>query len=433
MEIIEIEDDKALEYKSYVIYGAGDVGKMVCKWLKRNKKRILSFCDGNSLLWKKRINGIFIQSPDECIKRYQDAIFIVANVNHYKAIVEKLELLGVEKVIICNSLYKIKKLYILTGRYAMEDNYYIYDAPMQADWKTYIDARIFRISGNIKKRKMSKEQEALPKKYGVSLCLIFFNEANYLKEWIEYHRIVGVDHFYLYDNLSTDNSMEILQPYIEEGVVEVIEWPDRPGQMTAYIDCARRHKEESDWIGFIDTDEFIVPVKNDNIKDFLAGFRDRGSVLINWKYFGYDGHISRNIKNLVTEDFTQTTKKYSQLGKCFWNTRYAYRDDNPENMWQIHWLYTVSPDGRLNPLVNCFDEVCNEKYQFAKKEEFPIQINHYMNKSYEEYCERKKHGSAMTADGSYRNINQFYQDESLMNSYEKFIFKYLGKLKSKLY
>ena len=43
------------------------------------------------------------------------------------------------------------------------------------------------------------------KSYNVSACAIFQNEAPYLKEWIEYHRLIGVEHFYLYNNGSTDN------------------------------------------------------------------------------------------------------------------------------------------------------------------------------------------------------------------------------------
>ena len=46
-------------------------------------------------------------------------------------------------------------------------------------------------------------------KYEVAICLIFKNEAAYLKEWIEYHRLLGVERFYFYDNESNDNTKEI--------------------------------------------------------------------------------------------------------------------------------------------------------------------------------------------------------------------------------
>ena len=62
-------------------------------------------------------------------------------------------------------------------------------------------------------------------KYRLSLCLIFKNEAPFLKEWIDYHTIVGVDHFYLYNNNSDDNYKEVLEPYIRQGIVTLIEWP----------------------------------------------------------------------------------------------------------------------------------------------------------------------------------------------------------------
>ena len=46
------------------------------------------------------------------------------------------------------------------------------------------------------------------KKYNLSICAIFKNEAKYLKEWIEYHRIFGVDHFYLYNIGSRDSFLD---------------------------------------------------------------------------------------------------------------------------------------------------------------------------------------------------------------------------------
>lgn len=57
------------------------------------------------------------------------------------------------------------------------------------------------------------------KKYYVSICAIFKNEAKYLKEWIDYHLIVGVDHFYLYNNYSDDNYEKVLKPYIQRQLV----------------------------------------------------------------------------------------------------------------------------------------------------------------------------------------------------------------------
>ena len=65
------------------------------------------------------------------------------------------------------------------------------------------------------------------KKYQLSVCSLFKNESRYLREWLEYHRLIGVDHFYLYDNASTDRSVQILQPYIRAGLVTLVHWPEQ--------------------------------------------------------------------------------------------------------------------------------------------------------------------------------------------------------------
>ena len=54
-------------------------------------------------------------------------------------------------------------------------------------------------------------------RYKTAICLIFKDEAPFLQEWIEYHHLIGIEHFYLYNNNSTDNYEEVLKPYIDKG------------------------------------------------------------------------------------------------------------------------------------------------------------------------------------------------------------------------
>ena len=59
----------------------------------------------------------------------------------------------------------------------------------------------------------------------LSICAVFRNEAPYLREWIEFHRIVGVEKFFLFNNRSEDDYKSVLTPYIESGLVELTQWP----------------------------------------------------------------------------------------------------------------------------------------------------------------------------------------------------------------
>lgn len=62
-----------------------------------------------------------------------------------------------------------------------------------------------------------------PRKYFLTMATCIKNEGRYLDEWISYYIYQGVEHFYLNDDESTDNTKEILKPYIDKGYVTVYE------------------------------------------------------------------------------------------------------------------------------------------------------------------------------------------------------------------
>jgi hypothetical protein len=59
----------------------------------------------------------------------------------------------------------------------------------------------------------------------LAVAALFRNEARYLEEWIEYHLMVGVEHFWLYDDSSTDDWRDVVAPYADAGLVDVVDWP----------------------------------------------------------------------------------------------------------------------------------------------------------------------------------------------------------------
>ena len=104
--------------------------------------------------------------------------------------------------------------------------------------------------------------EITPEHY-LSIAASVKNEGRYLREWIEYHLWAGVDHFYIYDDGSTDNTIEVLAPYIESGVVTYHYYDGRKGlkgsQMTRrYRDAVARYKYCTRWMALIDSDEFMA-------------------------------------------------------------------------------------------------------------------------------------------------------------------------------
>lgn len=147
----------------------------------------------------------------------------------------------------------------------------------------------------------------------LSIGAIFKNEAPYLKEWIEYHLLVGVSHFFLYNNESSDDYRSILTPYIKEGVVTLKQWPKKrketdwlAAQQRAYSHCIRKAKGRFHWLALIDLDEFLVPVKEKSLISFLSSLgRTIGAVHVNWQLYGTSGWNELPPKKLLIECLTQ--------------------------------------------------------------------------------------------------------------------------------
>ncbi|MBQ7665956.1 MAG: glycosyltransferase family 92 protein, partial [Synergistaceae bacterium] len=182
-----------------------------------------------------------------------------------------------------------------------ETKYLILDIPVERYeyFIKYIEV-MFKTPYYMLLMKIFRPKNITRKKYYVSICAIFKDEGCYLKEWIEFHKIAGIEHFYLYNNFSSDNYLDVLAPYIKSGEVTLIDWPVPQGQMSAYQDCFKRFKYETNWLAFIDIDEFIIPNKTDTIGEFLKSFEYRPAVLIYWRYFGSSGLIDRDINGLLT-------------------------------------------------------------------------------------------------------------------------------------
>jgi hypothetical protein len=137
----------------------------------------------------------------------------------------------------------------------------------------------------------------------LAACAIYRDEAGYLAEWIEFHTLVGFERFYLYDNFSSDHHLEVLEPYIREGLVVLHDWPRYPGQFEAYDHCVANHGEESRWIGFFDIDEFVFSPSYRPVSEILTDYEQWPGVCINVPRFGTAGHRTRP-DGLVIENYT---------------------------------------------------------------------------------------------------------------------------------
>jgi len=132
----------------------------------------------------------------------------------------------------------------------------------------------------------------------VAICAMFRDEAPFLKEWIEFHRLIGVKHFYLYNNCSQDDFWGVLKPYVEAGIVELFNVPfdssvfndgaatHNAVQVICYNHALKMAKGYNNWLAIIDSDEFICPVKKKSLPRLLEKYKKAPGVILYWQIFG---------------------------------------------------------------------------------------------------------------------------------------------------
>ncbi len=224
----------------------------------------------------------------------------------------------------------------------------------------------------------------MDKLFKISACLLIKDEGRYLPEWLEWHAGQGVQHFYIYDNDSkipvSTSIPETFQPQCS-----IVDWsgPHHHTQMDAYADCLNRFGHETEWIAFIDTDEFLRVIDESKLPDFLSNYKDADAVLAKWVMYNANGLLEDDGRP-VRERFTQTTDLYPHaLPQCKAIVRAS----------------RVSLMGPHLPIPSDFPlRILDENHQqrYSGDSSLPankIAVDHYFTRSYVEWKEKMKRGS----------------------------------------
>lgn len=224
----------------------------------------------------------------------------------------------------------------------------------------------------------------------VALVCIAKDEDNYIEEWVNYHKKLGFDSIFIYEN---DWDCGIVNSHVFK-----IKCNGSKQQIPSYNQFIINYKSEYDWAAFLDVDEFLVLKKHNNVKDFILDYANEDAIGVNWVFFGDNGLNDENdfgvlnrftkrqigpnqhIKSIVKLKNTNNMYVHNHSGKCV-DTNLKRIDNSPFNV-----------DGPLDV----------------------AQINHYFVKTKNEFIKKINRGRADT--GTYRNINEF--DEHNFNDVE---------------
>lgn len=256
-------------------------------------------------------------------------------------------------------------------------------------------------------------------KFRLAIVAIIKNEDDYLLEWIEFYRLQGVEHFFLYDNGCCDSTRELLSFYIESCIVTYARFPHVPNTKTserdkffipsdqnlAYGECIRRFKSQVIWLLKVDLDEFIFPTVASGydrlieVVDFLEA-NDYCGFRVRMHDFGSSWHRNKP-DGLVIENFTRC----SRLPR--WSSKSLARLDQVKSLPYSHPHRFFFKGGGLQfwKKVRILGEDETEGF---------LKLNHYRTKSLEE-CLMKADSNFMV--GKYTEA-KFLKNEADLNEVE---------------
>jgi hypothetical protein len=221
---------------------------------------------------------------------------------------------------------------------------------------------------------------------GSTVCVvgIFKDEEPFLDEWLLYHRLMGIDHFFLYDDHPDLPLESFLKPHASN--VTVVKWhgqdrflPGTMNQTKAYWHAVQNHVASFDWVSFLDGDEFIVLREHENVRAFLSEFEeDCVSVSLNWHVFGHNGHFG-NPPGLITASLTRRMFQPSVNVKSITRSRSIAGIHSP-HFCQLK--YGKHVDANERPFQ---EELYSGRTSRAH-------INHYQCRSFTNWMNRSKRG-----------------------------------------
>lgn len=220
----------------------------------------------------------------------------------------------------------------------------------------------------------------------ISICAICKNEGLNLKEWLDYHILIGVEKFYIYDNESTDNTVSILTNYPQVRYTKII---GNQVQFKAYDHCIKNC--DTDWLGIIDLDEFVIPIQ-DTLSEILKRYDDFGALAINWMIYGSSGHDKRPDGNVKDNYLYRASDDFeaNKHVKCFIKPKVVNKCLTAHHFEFNNGFFAVDEN------YNRVDLPWTETYSGNV-----IRLNHYYCKSKEDYKMKNARGRADVVENTY--------------------------------
>lgn len=203
---------------------------------------------------------------------------------------------------------------------------------MWSKYRLRIERKRRRIRSLRKRRELQciSDHSSKTKRDGIFLFATFRNEKPRLKFFMEYYRRLGVDHFFLVDNGSTDGGREFLQNELDVSLWTTNSSYKRANFGVDWLNGLKSKYADGHWVLVVDVDEFFVyPHCDARPLRALTDWLDSSSI----KSFG-TVLIDMYPRGKVEETFCEEGKNPMRATPFFDSGNYfAQRNHKYQNLW----------------------------------------------------------------------------------------------------
>jgi hypothetical protein len=204
-------------------------------------------------------------------------------------------------------------------------------------------------------------------------------------DWFLWHKYLGFEHFYIIDDGCEPSVAEILEPYGDEITYFDIENKNKLRSHREIIkEMFLRFKKESHWLAFMDEDEYLMPLSQKSIGQFLETIEDKNAVYLQWRTFGPEGRAHPLVDDEIIMD-EYRTYSYVCQGKMIVNTNLVESvvDKKGYDQHRLVRDGVVDCYGKdISPeyLDNFYNQHCGRR-EIDVRPDMPFVINHYAYRS----------------------------------------------------
>lgn len=228
----------------------------------------------------------------------------------------------------------------------------------------------------------------------LSECLIIKDENRYLAEHLEENVRAGIEHFYIYDNGSSDPVSAFIAENIPGmvGKCTVELFPTtKYTQTDCYSHFLSQHRRDTRWCAFIDTDEQF----EGDLGMFCREHEDILALSFVQTMHGANGQAYADFSRTLKERFRPHVLRRQFMCKCVAQVECIQRQ------------YPHHTDMR----DECRHIPKDRWLKFVKRDEPSCGLHHYYYRSFEEWLQKINRGNVLSFLGD--RVSKFFVENSI--------------------